>query len=58
MDMDDYGMSADHACTACRKAVCSRCSVSNLGEQRRCLQCAGRDAWSSGGRLPLSFPTR
>jgi hypothetical protein len=58
MDMDDYGMSADHACTACRKAVCSRCSVSNLGEQRRCLQCAGRGVWSNGGRLPLSFPTR
>ncbi|KAH6681035.1 hypothetical protein F5X68DRAFT_26046 [Plectosphaerella plurivora] len=58
MDIDDYGMDADHACTACRKIVCSSCSVSNLGEQRRCLQCARRRDYSSGGRLPLSFSTR
>ncbi len=34
---DDYG-----CCGACRKAVCFSCSVTNLGEQRRCLACAGR----------------
>ena len=29
-------------CEACGKPVCYSCSVSNLGEQRRCLVCAGR----------------
>jgi hypothetical protein len=33
----------DHSCGACGKHVCFSCSVSNLGEQRRCLQCAGRN---------------
>ncbi|SPJ79621.1 uncharacterized protein FTOL_08012 [Fusarium torulosum] len=37
----------DHSCGACGKHVCFSCSVSNLGEQRRCLQCAGRNVQSS-----------
>jgi len=37
------------ACSACGKNVCFSCSVSNLGEQKRCLQCAGRRP--SGGHV-------
>ncbi|TWU76356.1 hypothetical protein ED733_006263 [Metarhizium rileyi] len=42
------------ACGACGKHVCFSCSVSNLGEEKRCLQCAGNKAlgaigWSSVG---------
>ncbi|KAK3322063.1 hypothetical protein B0H66DRAFT_553202 [Apodospora peruviana] len=41
--MDDGFMPGeDHSCGACGKAVCFSCSVSNLGEHRRCLACAGR----------------
>ncbi|AEO67791.1 uncharacterized protein THITE_2116864 [Thermothielavioides terrestris NRRL 8126] len=39
VDADAFG--TDHACGACGKAVCFSCSVSNLGEHRRCLACAG-----------------
>ncbi|KAL1847217.1 hypothetical protein VTK73DRAFT_10416 [Phialemonium thermophilum] len=35
-------------CTVCGKTVCGSCSVSNLGEQRRCLVCAGRKVWVGG----------
>ncbi|KAL2756973.1 hypothetical protein ACRALDRAFT_1081011 [Sodiomyces alcalophilus JCM 7366] len=41
MDVDGYGFEADYTCGACGKRVCSHCSVTNLGEQRRCLCCAG-----------------
>ncbi|KAK3690307.1 hypothetical protein B0T22DRAFT_380728 [Podospora appendiculata] len=46
MDIDGYGFAAagaaedEHSCRACGKAVCFSCSVSNLGENRRCLACA------------------
>lgn len=42
--MDDgYGFETYiNTCSACSRAVCFSCSVSNLGEQRRCLLCAGR----------------
>ncbi len=41
MDVDGYGLGLeDHACGACGKAVCFSCSISNLGEHRRCLSCA------------------
>lgn len=40
MDLDGYGGLA--GCGACGRAVCFSCSVSNLGEHRRCLVCAGR----------------
>ncbi|EHK25362.1 uncharacterized protein TRIVIDRAFT_32781 [Trichoderma virens Gv29-8] len=48
-DMDvDSGAAQDTACGACGKHVCFSCSVSNLGEQKRCLQCAGRRVWIGG----------
>lgn len=47
--MDIDGCSAEnHACGACGKQVCFSCSVSNLGEQKRCLHCAGRRARARG----------
>ncbi|KAL0934998.1 orf21 protein [Colletotrichum truncatum] len=46
MEVDSYG--GDSSCGACGKHVCSHCSVTNLGEQRRCLQCAGRKSWVAG----------
>ncbi|CVK83825.1 hypothetical protein LB506_001121 [Fusarium annulatum] len=42
MDIDGIN-NEDHSCSACGKHVCFSCSVSNLGEQRHCLQCAGRN---------------
>ena len=46
---DEYGfVGASSLCGACGKAVCFSCSVSNLGEQRRCLMCAGRKQWIGG----------
>lgn len=44
MEVDSYS-AEDHACGACGRHVCFSCSVSNLGEQKRCLQCAGRKGW-------------
>lgn len=44
----DGGVAEDSACGACGKHVCFSCSVSNLGEQKRCLQCAGRRVWIGG----------
>ncbi|UZP32518.1 hypothetical protein NXS19_000334 [Fusarium pseudograminearum] len=46
MDLDGFN-NEDHSCGACNKHVCFSCSVSNLGEQRRCLQCAGRNVTTS-----------
>ncbi|KAK0610411.1 hypothetical protein B0T17DRAFT_466787, partial [Bombardia bombarda] len=41
MDVDDYGLGdGEHSCGACGKTVCFSCSISNLGEHRRCLACA------------------
>jgi len=46
MDMDiimDDGNSGNvYGCSRCGKPVCSRCAVSNLGAERKCLGCAGR----------------
>ncbi|KAH8174666.1 hypothetical protein LIA77_06085 [Sarocladium implicatum] len=48
MDVDESGLAA-LACGACGKHVCFSCSVSNLGEQKRCLQCAGKaGGWDDG----------
>ncbi|KAK0382112.1 hypothetical protein CLIM01_00527 [Colletotrichum limetticola] len=45
MDIDDgYSYGVDHSCGACSRHVCSHCSVTNLGEQRRCLRCVGAAA--------------
>ncbi|KUI70178.1 hypothetical protein VM1G_05687 [Cytospora mali] len=54
--MDDgYGFETYiNTCSSCSKAVCFSCSISNLGEQRRCLACAGgetsnmRKKWVGG----------
>lgn len=47
MDIDGGGLGAQaHACGACGKAVCFSCSISNLGEHRRCLACAGPRGWA------------
>lgn len=48
MDVDSSNVAEDTACGACGKHVCFSCSVSNLGEQKRCLQCAGRRVWIGG----------
>ncbi|KAI3324846.1 hypothetical protein HD806DRAFT_493774 [Xylariaceae sp. AK1471] len=57
MDVDDVSGAAGTGCGACGKHVCSHCSISNLGEQRRCLGCAetkvGRGA-AGAGRIPWS----
>ena len=47
MDVDG-GAGDDTACGACGKHICYSCSVSNLGEQKRCLHCAGRRVWVGG----------
>ncbi|KAF4592351.1 ORF21 protein [Ophiocordyceps camponoti-floridani] len=38
------------ACIVCGKMVCLACSVSNLGEDRHCLNCVGAKAWVGGCR--------
>lgn len=48
MEVDSSSAVEDTACGACGKHVCFSCSVSNLGEQKRCLQCAGRRVWIGG----------
>ncbi|OTA84801.1 hypothetical protein M434DRAFT_400353 [Hypoxylon sp. CO27-5] len=48
MDVDDFGTEAETGCGACGKHVCSHCSITNLGEQRRCLICAGKKVWVGG----------
>ncbi|KAK9434992.1 ORF21 protein [Metarhizium brunneum] len=48
MAVDD--LTADNTtCGACGKHVCFSCSVSNLGEEKRCLCCAGRKAFGNIG---------
>ena len=48
--MDDgYGFEAYlNTCSSCSKSVCFSCSISNLGEQRRCLVCAGGETSNVG----------
>ncbi|KAK2589420.1 hypothetical protein QQS21_012902 [Conoideocrella luteorostrata] len=47
MAMDNFA-AENIVCGACGKHVCFSCSVSNLGEEKRCLQCAGRRVWVGG----------
>ncbi|CAJ2500191.1 Uu.00g030440.m01.CDS01 [Anthostomella pinea] len=42
---DSMDVDTDVDCGACGKHVCSHCSITNLGERRRCLNCAGRKVW-------------
>ncbi|KAI1463224.1 uncharacterized protein F4812DRAFT_447540 [Daldinia caldariorum] len=48
MDLDGFGSDVDAGCAGCGKHVCSHCSITNLGEQRKCLICAGRKVWVGG----------
>ncbi|KAI1262843.1 hypothetical protein F5Y18DRAFT_396436 [Xylariaceae sp. FL1019] len=41
MDIDDVTAETT-SCGACGKHVCGHCSISSLGEQRKCLGCADR----------------
>lgn len=45
------------SCGACGKPVCSHCSITNLGEQRRCLTCAGRRVVAIGNNGGLRWPS-
>ncbi|KAK3346209.1 hypothetical protein B0T25DRAFT_551387 [Lasiosphaeria hispida] len=40
--------SEEHSCGACGKTICFSCSISNLGEHRRCLACAERKVLVGG----------
>ncbi|KAI1334049.1 hypothetical protein F5Y15DRAFT_314997 [Xylariaceae sp. FL0016] len=48
MDVDTFDVDVPTNCVVCRKNVCSHCSITNLGEERRCLKCAGRKVWVGG----------
>ncbi|KAI1448783.1 hypothetical protein F5Y02DRAFT_374678 [Annulohypoxylon stygium] len=48
MDVDSFEAEASTGCGSCGKHVCSHCSITNLGEQRRCLICAGKKVWVGG----------
>ncbi|KAI1355502.1 hypothetical protein F5Y01DRAFT_270615 [Xylaria sp. FL0043] len=54
MDVDDSTQTT--SCGACGKHVCSHCSITNVGAQRRCLDCAGTLSRSgSGARSTASW---
>jgi hypothetical protein len=48
IDVAVYGSSSNYGCSQCGKNVCHRCAISNLGEHRRCLICAGKKQWIGG----------
>ncbi|ETS81793.1 hypothetical protein PFICI_06795 [Pestalotiopsis fici W106-1] len=48
VDMEASGGLEAASCAGCGKHVCSHCSITNMGERRRCLGCA--DTGSSGAR--------
>ncbi|KAI0380186.1 hypothetical protein F5Y04DRAFT_257631 [Hypomontagnella monticulosa] len=48
MDVDSFSAEGETSCGACGKHVCSHCSITNMGEQRRCLICAGKKVWVGG----------
>ncbi|POR36119.1 Uncharacterized protein TPAR_03688 [Tolypocladium paradoxum] len=48
MELDGTLGLGNTACGACGKHVCFSCSISNLGEEKQCLQCAGRRVWVGG----------
>ncbi|TRX88784.1 hypothetical protein FHL15_010354 [Xylaria flabelliformis] len=48
MDVDDVSGAGGASCGACGKYVCSHCSITNIGEQRRCLGCAGTTTRTGG----------
>ncbi|OTB05682.1 hypothetical protein M426DRAFT_319670 [Hypoxylon sp. CI-4A] len=48
MDVDGFAVGVETSCGGCGKHVCSHCSITNLGEQRQCLICAGKKVWVGG----------
>jgi hypothetical protein len=48
MDIDMSGEGGSHACSGCGRQVCHSCAVSNLGAERRCLLCAGKEKLIGG----------
>lgn len=53
VDMDMDGSAAGEegtSCAGCGKHVCSHCSITNMGERRKCLGCADtpRKLWAGG----------
>jgi hypothetical protein len=48
MEIDTTG-GGNHACRSCGKQVCHSCAVSNLGAERKCLNCAGKPKVWVGG---------
>ncbi|KAI1202715.1 hypothetical protein F5X97DRAFT_187980 [Nemania serpens] len=58
MDGDNMSGTGGTSCGACGKHVCSHCCITNLGEQRRCLGCAGTTRGSgSGARATMPWAT-
>ncbi|KAI0531761.1 hypothetical protein GGR58DRAFT_492505 [Xylaria digitata] len=56
MDLDDMSSTGGTSCGACGKHVCSHCSITNLGERRRCLGCARTTTETRGSaRAPVSW---
>lgn len=56
MDVDEGGdvgfqTTTTTGCGACGKHVCSHCSITKLGERRRCLRCAGNSTGGGAGKL-------
>lgn len=52
MDMDGLGAGEeDTGCAGCGKHVCSHCSITNMGETRRCLGCAVTSRKDWGGSI-------
>ncbi|KAI1819759.1 hypothetical protein F4861DRAFT_525812 [Xylaria intraflava] len=56
MDVDDTSDSGGTSCRGCGKHVCSHCSITNLGEQRRCLGCAGTASMTRVGSGAATIP--
>ncbi|GAW25753.1 putative orf21 protein [Rosellinia necatrix] len=56
VDMDMSGTEGT-SCVACGKHVCPSCSITNLGEQRRCLGCAGTTRTGNNARNAVPWAT-
>jgi hypothetical protein len=52
VDSDVYAGETSTNCSRCGKHVCSHCCITNLGEQRQCLHCAGKNSWAGGLTWP------
>ena len=45
MEVDGSCGTGNYACGGCTRQICSNCSVSRIGEQRRCVNCTWSNAW-------------